>query len=73
MDEDAVIQFKGESLMEILLIDYRWIIVCVLLLPLSFVYDLWFYVRNAITFHLNSAPRAHDEKLMNVQQQVISF
>lgn len=73
MDRDAVIDFKGETLMEILLVDYRWIIVCFFLLPMSFLYNLWFYVRNAIIFHLNSAPRAHNQKVKKIQQQVISI
>lgn len=73
MNEENVIGFKGETLMEILLIDYRWIIVCFFLLPMSFLYNLWFEVRNAIIFHLNSAPRVHDQKVKKVQQQVRSF
>lgn len=72
MDKDAIIDFKGETFMEILLVDYRWLIVCFFLLPMSFLYNLWFYVRNAIIFHLNSAPRAHDTKVKKIQQQVIS-
>lgn len=71
MDADATIVFKGETFMEILLVDYRWVFVCFFLLPLSFVYNLWFYVRNAIVFHMSSAPRAHDEKVRKIQKQVI--
>lgn len=71
MDTDQVIDFKGETLMEVILIDYRWVIVCFLLLPMSFLYNLWFYVRNIIIFHMNSAPRAHDEKVRRIQRQVI--
>lgn len=70
MDKDAVIDFKGETLMEILLVDYRWIIVCFFLLPMSFFYNLWFYLRNVVIFHLNSAPKAHDQKVRKIQQQV---
>ncbi|XP_055312887.1 delta(24)-sterol reductase-like [Sitodiplosis mosellana] len=70
MDPNEVIDFKGETFMEILLIDYRWVIVCFLLLPLSFLYNLWFYTRNKIIFHLNSAPRAHDDKVRKIQKQV---
>lgn len=72
MDEDAVMDLKGETFMEILMIDYRWVFVCFFLLPMSFVYNLWFNVRNVIVFYLNSAPQAHDEKVRKVQQQVIS-
>lgn len=71
MDKDAIIEFKGESLMEILLIDHRWIIVCFLLLPLSFLYNLYFYIRNIIIFYMNSAPAAHDEKVRKIQRKVI--
>lgn len=71
MNRDPVIEFKGETFLETLLIDYRWIVVCFILLPISFLYNLWFYVRNVIIFHLNSAPRAHDENVRKIQQQVI--
>lgn len=70
MDKDAVIAFKGETFMEILLVDYRWIFVCFFLLPLSFLYNLWFYVRNVVVLYLNSAPRAHDHKVRKIQKQV---
>lgn len=70
MDSDDVIAFKGETFLEVLLIDYRWIVACFLLLPMSFLYDLFFYVRNAIIFHLNTAPSAHDEKVRKIQRQV---
>lgn len=73
MDSDDVIAFKGESFLEILLIDYRWIVACFLLLPASFLYDLYFYVRTAIIFYLNTAPKAHDEKVRNIQRQVCVF
>lgn len=73
MDPNEVIDFKGETFMEILLVDYRWIIVCFFLLPMSFLYNLWFYTRNKIIFHLNSAPRAHDDKVRKIQKQVIYF
>lgn len=73
MNEENVIGFIGETSMEILLIDYRWIIVCFFLLPMSFLYNLWFEVRNTIIFHLNSAPRFHDQKVKKVQQQVRSL
>lgn len=71
MGEDAAIDSEGETFMEVLLVDYRWIFVCFFFLPMSFLYNLWFYVRNVIIYHLNSAPRAHDEKVRKVQRQVI--
>lgn len=71
MDNSEIIEFKGETFLEILLIDYRWIIVCFLLLPMSFFYNLWFYTRNKIIFYLNSAPHAHESKVRQIQKQVI--
>lgn len=73
MVEETVIDFKGENLWEILLVDYRWVLVCFLLLPLSFVYNLWFYVRNLIIFTLQSAPKSHGKKVQNIQRQVRIF
>lgn len=70
MDSNDVIDFKGETFMEILLVDYRWLVVCFFLLPMSFLYNLWFYTRNRVIFYLNSAPRAHDEKVSKIQRQV---
>lgn len=61
---------KRESLLEVILIDYRWIFVCLFLLPASFVYNLFFYVRNLLVFWLNSAPQQHDRKVKYIQQQV---
>ncbi|CAG9760209.1 unnamed protein product [Ceutorhynchus assimilis] len=62
---------KGnQSLTEYLLIHYRWVLVCLFLLPLSFFYDLWSYLRNWIVFKLTSAPKQHDKKVKYVQKQI---
>lgn len=58
------------SLADYILINYRWIFVCLFLLPLSFIYDLMFYIRNWIIFKLTSAPKQHDKKVKHVQKQV---
>jgi hypothetical protein len=52
------------------LINYRWLFVVFFLMPLSVVYDLYFYLRNWIVFRLNSAPHKHDEKVEDVKRQV---
>lgn len=67
---EDIIDFKGRTMMEILLVDYRWIIVCFFLLPMSFLYNLWFYLRNAYIFYMSSAPKAHDKKVRYIQKQV---
>lgn len=56
--------------LEYILIHYRWVFVCLFLLPVSFFYDIWLYFRNWIVFRLNSAPQQHHLKVQNVQKQV---
>lgn len=68
--QEEIITFSGDTFFEILLINHRWIIVCLFLLPASFFYNLWYYVRNFIIFKLNSAPKAHDKKVRQIQKQV---
>lgn len=67
---EPIITFSGESFIEILLINHRWIIVCLFLLPASFFYNLWYYIRNIIIFRLNTAPKSHDKKVRKIQKQV---
>lgn len=55
---------------EYIIKNYRWVFVCLFLLPMSVLYDLVMYVRNWIIFKLNSAPRKHDSKVKHVQNQV---
>ncbi|XP_066158686.1 delta(24)-sterol reductase-like [Euwallacea fornicatus] len=62
---------KGcETLTEYILINYRWVFVCLFLLPISFLHDLWFYLRNWVVFKLTSAPKQHDSKVKYVQKQI---
>ncbi|XP_064604727.1 delta(24)-sterol reductase-like [Liolophura sinensis] len=56
--------------LEYILMNYRWIFVCLFLLPVSVVYDVWYYLRNYIIFKLSSAPKRHDQKVQDVQRQV---
>ncbi|KAJ8306436.1 hypothetical protein KUTeg_016981, partial [Tegillarca granosa] len=56
--------------LEYIIKNYRWVFVCLFLLPLSVVYDVVMYVRNWIVFKLNSAPKQHDNKVKKVQAQV---
>lgn len=50
--------------------NYRWVFVCLFLLPISVVYDVFMYIRTWLIFKLNSAPKQHDKKVQYVQQQV---
>lgn len=56
---------------EYIIKNYRWVFVCLFLLPISVVYDLAMYLRNWIIFKLNSAPKKHGSKVKYVQEQVI--
>ncbi|RQM25304.1 hypothetical protein B5M09_000915 [Aphanomyces astaci] len=58
------------SLIAHVLINYRWVFVCFFLLPLSFVYDILYYLRNRVIFYANSAPNKHAERVRAVQEQV---
>lgn len=65
-----VSKMARDSVLEVLLIDYRWVLVCFVLLPFSVLHDVYAYIRNKIVFKLNSAPKKHDEKVRKVQRQV---
>ncbi len=56
--------------LEYILIHYRWMFVCLFLMPISLIYDVGMLIRSWIIFKLNSAPDKHVEKVRKVQQQV---
>lgn len=56
--------------LEYVIKNYRWVFVCLFLLPMSVVYDFFMYFRNWIVFKMNSAPKQHDKKVKDVQDQV---
>jgi len=64
------VKFRG---LEYVIINYRWIFVCLFLLPISVVYDSLYYIRTKIFFMLNAAPGKHDERVKKVQQQVSGY
>lgn len=56
--------------LEYVIINYRWVFVCLFLLPISVVYDIFMSVRHLVVFRLNSAPKQHDKRVKRVQEQV---
>ena len=58
-----------DSIMEHIIINYRWVFV-MFLLPISLCYDIFYAVRSFVIFTLNSAPKKHLEKVKDVQKQV---
>ncbi|KAJ3600123.1 hypothetical protein NHX12_034073 [Muraenolepis orangiensis] len=61
------IKVKG---LEYVIVHQRWIFVCVFLLPLSVVFDVYYYVRAWLIFKRCSAPKLHDQRVKDVQRQV---
>jgi hypothetical protein len=59
-----------ETLAEYILVEYRWVVVITLLMPLSLLWKIWSTLRSYVVFKLNSAPKMHDKKVKNVQKQV---
>jgi hypothetical protein len=60
---------KMEAVLEHIITHYRWVFV-LLLLPVSFVYDIYFYTRNWWVFRMSSAPEEHIQKVQTIQDQV---
>lgn len=61
------IKVKG---VEYVVVHQRWIFVCLFLLPLSVVFDVYYYVRAWIIFKMCSAPKLHDQRVRDIQRQV---
>ena len=61
------IKVKG---LDYVIVHQRWIFVCLFLLPLSVVFDVYYYLRAWIIFKMCSAPKLHDQRVKDVQRQV---
>uniref|UniRef100_A0ABI7ZPZ0 Uncharacterized protein n=1 Tax=Felis catus TaxID=9685 RepID=A0ABI7ZPZ0_FELCA len=60
------VRVKG---LEFVLIHQRWVFVCLFLLPLSLIFDIYYYVRAWVVFKLSSAPRLHGQRVRDIQKQ----
>jgi hypothetical protein len=63
----------SESLLEHLLKKYRWIFVIFFLLPLTFFYDIYHFIRQQVTEYFKDKSVCHDLKVKHVQGQVSYF
>ncbi|KAJ8705262.1 hypothetical protein PYW07_011089 [Mythimna separata] len=63
-------KIETESFAEYILVEHRWIVVMVALLPISALWKLWSTFRNYVVFKMNSAPKMHDRKVKDVQKQI---
>lgn len=61
------------SFTETLLIEYRWVLVCLFLLPLSFLFNVSTVLRENLIFLLKSDPKQHNRKVSRAQRQVKKF
>ncbi|CAH2099145.1 unnamed protein product [Euphydryas editha] len=65
-----MVSVEPETFLEYIIIEYRWLLVITTLMPLSFLWKIWSTLRNYVVFKLNSAPKAHERKVREVQKQV---
>ncbi|XP_013193384.1 delta(24)-sterol reductase [Amyelois transitella] len=61
---------QTEGLLEYILVQHRWIICLLALLPMSGIWKFWSIVRNYVVFKIRSAPKMHHRKVKDVQNQV---
>lgn len=63
-------EFKPQNTWEYLLTHYRGHFATLFLLPLSVLYNLWFYLRNKWVFFLKSAPAKHDQRVSKIVARI---
>ncbi|XP_055327201.1 delta(24)-sterol reductase-like [Paramacrobiotus metropolitanus] len=51
-------------------VHYRWVFVCLFLLPASILYNAFFLIRSKIIFALRSAPQNHELRVQEIQEQI---
>lgn len=61
------IRVKG---VEYVVVHQRWMFVCLFLLPLSVLFDLYYYLRAWLIFQMCSAPKLHEQRVRDIQRQV---
>ncbi|XP_053619182.1 delta(24)-sterol reductase-like isoform X2 [Plodia interpunctella] len=65
-----MVEVQPEGLLEYIIIQHRWVVVLLALLPMSGLWKLWSVLRNYVVFKMSSAPKLHDKKVKDVQNQV---
>ncbi|XP_030044678.1 delta(24)-sterol reductase [Microcaecilia unicolor] len=60
---------KGKGL-EYVIVHHRWIFVCLFLLPLSLIFDVYYNLRAWVVFKMCSAPKLHNQRVKQIQKQV---
>lgn len=63
-------RYKG---LAYVLVHHRWVFVCLFLLPLSVLFDVYYQLRAWVVQKLHSAPRQHHQRVRNIQAQVSTW
>jgi Delta24-sterol reductase len=67
----ALIYLFGRKLfIKFIMSEQRWIFVCLFVLPLSLLFDLFWYIRNIIIFKFGNTKESHEEKVRKIQIDV---
>ncbi|ULT80655.1 hypothetical protein L3Y34_010898 [Caenorhabditis briggsae] len=69
-DEEDVPPTRWENIVEFIMFRFRWLFVVPFLLPLSFLFNTVFDIRNRLIHLVNSAPNAHVRKVNYIQEQL---
>ncbi|XP_034036341.1 delta(24)-sterol reductase [Thalassophryne amazonica] len=56
--------------LEHVIVHQRWIFACLFLLPLSVLFDVYYYLRAWLILKMYSAPKLHDQRVRDIQRQV---
>lgn len=59
------------SIIEFILYRFRWIFVLIFILPASIIFNAYSILRNFFTLKLRSGLKRHDQKVCQIQKQVI--
>ncbi|EGT30605.1 hypothetical protein CAEBREN_11576 [Caenorhabditis brenneri] len=61
---------RSQRFLEFMVFHFRWVVVVPILLPLSFLFNVFFEIRNKLIYWINSAPNAHVRKVNYIQEQI---
>jgi len=62
--------FIAEKLQDFVETKYRWIVIIPIVLPLSFIFNIYAHFRNMLVFYFKSSPKRHAAKVQKVVEQV---
>jgi delta24-sterol reductase len=64
-------KMENLGLLEYFVINYRWVLIILFMLPMTVCYDLYFYIRNKVVFLISMFDtRSHDAKVRAISQEI---